>query len=367
MKTYSKQNIIDLLYGCTVLGTGGGGGLKEGLAMMEEDFQLGRELKVVSVDEVPEDAYIATPYGCGAPTPEESGEIDPMYADLPLYKGNPAVLAFEALEESMGVKFFAVSSTELGGENTAEALHIACTLGLPIVDGDPAGRSVPELQHSTYFINDVPITPMGLATKFGDVAVLKTAVDDFRAETIVRAMAVASNNEILVVDHPMTGKKYKESVIVGAISYALSIGETLRFAQEAGEEVPNKIAENFNGKILFKGEVTSMPWELNDGFNFGDIYINGENEFAGDEYRIWFKNENLVSYRNGEIDITCPDLICVFDEKGNPVTNPDAKIGMKVTVLGLPSPEIWQSEKGLACFGPRYFGFDVDYVPMLEK
>ncbi len=42
MKTLTKQNIIDILYGCTVLGTGGGGNLEEGLAMMEQDFQEGR-------------------------------------------------------------------------------------------------------------------------------------------------------------------------------------------------------------------------------------------------------------------------------------------------------------------------------------
>ncbi len=364
MKTYSKENIIDLLYGCTVVGTGGGGGLKEGLKMMEEDFQLGRELKVISADEVPDDAYIATPYGCGAPTPEDGGESDPRYARLPIYDGNPAILALKALEESMNVNFYALSSTELGGMNTAEALHIACTLGLPIVDGDPAGRSVPELQHSTYFINNIPIAPMGLATKFGDVAVLKNVVDDFRAEDMVRAMAVASDNIITVVDHPMTGKQYRESVIVGAISYALEIGETLRFAKEAGESVPEKIAEKFDGKILFKGEVTDTPWELRDGFNFGDLYIKGEKEFDGDEYRIWFKNENLMSYKNGNVDVTCPDLICLFDEEGIPVTNPDAKVGMKVTVLGLPAPEMWKSEAGVACFGPKHFGFDVEYVPM---
>ncbi|MFI3208144.1 MAG: DUF917 family protein [Eubacteriales bacterium] len=24
---------------------------------------------------------------------------------------------------------------------------------------------------------------------------------------------------------------------------------------------------------------------------------------------------------------------------------------------------MWQTPEGLECFGPRYFGFDVDYVP----
>lgn len=68
MKTLTKQNIIDILYGCTVLGTGGGGNLEEGLAMMEQDFQ-GRAgscaLQIWMNCQMT--LILPTPYGCGAP------------------------------------------------------------------------------------------------------------------------------------------------------------------------------------------------------------------------------------------------------------------------------------------------------------
>ena len=57
--------------------------------------------------------------------------------------------------------------------NTAEALHIACLLNRPLVDADPAGRSVPELIHSTFYLKDRPIHPMAVATWFGDVIIPK--------------------------------------------------------------------------------------------------------------------------------------------------------------------------------------------------
>lgn len=367
MKIFTKQNIIDLLYGCTVLGTGGGGGLEEGLEMMEEDFREGRELKVVDVNEIPDDAYIATPYGCGAPTPAGGVVLPEQYKRLPQIEGSSTILAFKKLEAFMGQEFFAVSSTELGGANTAEALHIACMLGIPIADADPAGRSVPELQHSTYYIKKVPIAPMGLATQFGDVAILAEVFDDLRAEELVRAMAVASNDLIGVVDHPTTGKIYRESVIVGALSYALRIGELLRDAREKGDNPGERIAEAEKGKILFKGIVTDVPWETIDGFNIGEIRLSGQDKYEGETYRIWYKNENLISYRNDVIDVTCPDLICAFDQTGMPVTNPDAKVGMELTVIALPAPEIWQTKEGLECFGPKTFGFDVDYVPFTKE
>lgn len=369
MKTLTKQNIIDILYGCTVLGTGGGGNLEEGLEMMEQDFEEGRELRLASLSELPDDAYIATPYGCGAP-PALDAEEDEKYKRLP-HLGYPAsILAFKSLEEYFGEKFFAVSSTELGGANTAEALHTACQLGLPLIDADPAGRSVPELQHSTYFVKNKSITPMAVATDYGDVVILKDAVDDFRAEDITRAIAVVSNSMVGVADHPMKGKDYKESIIPDAISYALRIGEILREEREAGkdgEAVAKAITRAAEGKFLFKGTVEKTPWEQRDGFNYGEIHLKGIGEFAEETYKIWFKNENIVSYRNGKVDVSVPDLICMVDKDGKPLTTPNFEQGMELNIFALPSPEIWKTEEGLKCFGPAHFGLDIKYVPFNEK
>ena len=369
MKTLTKQNIIDILYGCTVLGTGGGGNLEEGLAMMEQDFQEGRQLRLASLDELPDDAYIATPYGCGAP-PALDAEEDEKYKRLP-HLGYPAsILAFRSLEEHFGEKFFAVSSTELGGSNTAEALHTACQLDLPLMDADPAGRSVPELQHSSYFVKNKPITPMAVATDYGDVVILKDAVDDFRAEEITRAIAVVSNSMVGVADHPMKGKDYKESIIPNAISYAMKIGEILREEREAGrsgEAVAKAITEAMEGKFLFKGNVEKTPWEQRDGFNYGEIYLNGKDDYAGEAYKICFKNENIISYRNEQVDVVVPDLICMVDRNGKPLTTPNFEEGMELNIFALPAPEIWTTEAGLKCFGPEHFGLDVPYVPFGEK
>ena len=93
-------------------------------------------------------------------------------------------------------------ATELGGANTAYALHIACQLGLPIIDGDPAGRSVPELQHSSFYV----------------------VVDDMRCEDMIRALAVASGNKIGVADHAVTGEQLRHSIIPHTLSYAMEIG-----------------------------------------------------------------------------------------------------------------------------------------------
>lgn len=364
MRTLTKQEAVDLLYGCTVLGTGGGGSLVNGLKMIEKDYKDGKSLKIMTLDEIPDDGMIATPYGCGAPI-DENGEENPAYKDLPRLDDSAAVTAFKTLEEYMGEKFCAVSSTELGGENTAEAMHIAMALDRPMADGDPAGRSVPELQHSTYYLHGIPITPMACATNFGETVILKDVVNDFRAEEIVRAIAVASGNEVGVADHPMSGKLYKKSVIAGAITYAQQVGETLRISNESGLDTAEEIAVKFKGRVLFRGKIESAPWECRDGFNFGVIKLDGSDLYVGEAYEIYMQNENIYAKRNGELDICVPDLICMLDDEGQPVTNPNWEIGQQVSVIGLPAPEIWKSEKGREVFSAESFKLGFAYKSFL--
>lgn len=361
MQELTRQDMTDLLYGCGVLGTGGGGSVEEGLSMMQEYFDAGKTLKLISLEELPDDGYVATPYGCGAPSVEIGiCEENMKCAER---KGSPAVLAFQALEAFMNVKFCAVSTTELGGSNTAEALHIACLLDLPLADGDPAGRSVPELIHSTYYLKKRPIAPLSTATKFGDVVILKEVADDFRAETLVRAMACVSGDEISVCDHPMTGKAYRECVIDGAISNALDIGRTLRKARENGADAAAAVAEQQCGAVLFRGVVKEAPWECRGGFDCGEILLDGRQDYEGQSCRIVFKNENLIAYRNGIPAATVPDLICMIDRNGNPVTNPICELGLEMTVIVLPAPKPWTTREGLAILGPKYFDIDEEYIP----
>jgi len=365
MQKLNEKQIIDILYGCAVLGTGGGGNLEDGIKIMEDDFKEGRALYLANLDELPDDAYIATPYQCGAPKALDSKEEE-KYQKMPHIGYPSSLLAFRSMEEYLSNNIFAVSSTELGGCNTAEALHVACELGIPIMDADPAGRSVPELQHSTYYVKNKSIAPMTVATDFGEVVIVKNVVNDFRAEEIVRSIAVVSNSMVGVTDHPMLGRDYKEAIIPDAISYAMNIGEVLRREKENradGQTVATSIAKQFSGKVLFKGKVTSAPWAQKEGFNVGEINLNGISEYSGNKYKIRFKNENLISYCNNKVDVMVPDLICMINKEGNPVTTPNFKVGMELNIFALPAPEIWKTKDGLECFGPKYFGLPVDYVP----
>ena len=80
-----------------------------------------------------------------------------------------------------------------------------------------------------------------------------------------------------------------------------------------------------------------------------------------------FQNENLIATRDGQVVATVPDLICIVDlDTMVPITTESLKYGQRVLVLGMPCDAKWRTPKGLATVGPRYFGYDLDYVA-IEK
>lgn len=363
MRNLSIQDIKDIITGCTLLGTGGGGDPQIGLDVLEDDFNNQRTFALVSLEEVPDEAYVASPYVCGSISPETEEEAKKYERFNTLDMPTPAI-AYEKLQEYVGEDFYGVISTELGGANTAYALHIGALLGKKIVDGDFAGRSVPGVQHNTCNIFNIPMTPFAVASKFGDAAIFTDIVDENRAEDLIRALSVASQNNIGVVDHPMRGKILKKSVIPNAISTALKVGQLIRISNENNEHPMKNIISEFDGKELFIGAVESIEWDTVGGYTEGNVVLRGEENYLGESYKIWFQNENIISWRNDKADVTVPDLICVMDESGKPVTNPNFKESQKVYVFALPSPELWKSEKGIELLGPGSFGFEVEYEPI---
>ncbi|GAG54738.1 unnamed protein product, partial [marine sediment metagenome] len=81
--------------------------------------------------------------------------------------------------------------------------------------------------------------------------------------------------------------------------------------------------------------------------------------------KIWFKNENHISWLNGEPYVTSPDMIIVVDrESGEPFANSHIAEGHSVAVIGLRAVEQFRSPKGLDILGPPHFGFDIEYQPI---
>lgn len=363
MRILNREDLMNILYGAAILGTGGGGSLDEGIAMIDEALQAGKEFKLADFAEMDPDAVIGTPYACGAISPLTEEEVK-KYARLKETDESFYILCMKQLEQFLGKEVSAVISTELGGGNTATAFYVGAMTGRCIMDGDPAGRSVPALQHSTYFLQGVPMCPMSVMNKFGEGAVFTNVFDDERGEDMVRALAVVSQNTIAVMDHVNTAEVLKNAVIRGAISYAEAIGKAFRETKANGGDYVAAVTETGKGKMMFEGIVAESGYETRGGYTFGDTVITGTGAYEGHTLHIWYQNENIISWLDGEYFVTVPDLICVFNQDEQmPQLNPYAKVGERVAVTALPAPEEWKTERGLEVFGPKSFGYDVEYTP----
>lgn len=363
MRKLKLQDAKDILVGCTVLGTGGGGSLDKGLALVEEDYGRGLGYELADLDEVGNDSIFVCPYFCGSIGPERAGDRYSSYARKTELE---TVSAVEALEKYLGKRIEGVVSIEYGGLNTAVAMSTGARLGKVIVDADAAGRAVPDLQFSTFFVSGRPIYPLAVADAIGDSAVFGEVADDFRAEDLVRALSVVCGGSVGMADHPTTGAELRRAVIPGALSFAGKVGCAQRLAMERGEDGVEAVLKAGSGYLLFEGVVKKdTEWKNEGGFTIGTIEFEGGGADRGKAYKIWFKNENVICFEDGVSIVTVPDLICVVERgTARPVTNPFCKAGMKMSVLGFKAPEFWRTERGLAVLNPAFFGFSDAYVPI---
>jgi uncharacterized protein len=367
MKKLNKQDIHDILHGSVILGTGGGGDLNRGLKLIEEATALNKDFMLVDINEVPDDALIVTPYSLGAISKLPKEELK-KYEDLPICVENPFIIAVEQLEKYFDKRISGTIACETGGSNTAIPMYLAALRDGVILDADIAGRAVPEVTNSTYYIHKLPVSPVFVSNQFGEVAILENIKDDARAEDILRSFAMISKNNISVIDHASPMSKLKDAIIPGTLTKALQIGQAYRQAKEKKEDVTRAVATAADGIIAFTGTIKQFEWKTESGFTIGSLQVQGTGKCDSDRLKVWFQNENLMSWLNDEVFVTLPDLICIIDtDKEEPVTNPNYHEQMNIAVIVCPAPEPFTTSEGLKAFGPKRFGFEVDYRPAIGR
>jgi len=349
VKTLDEVEVECLVRGAAIFGTGGGGDPEKGLKLLLEDLHNDRELRLIDLTELSNNDLIVCPYFCGTIAPTSQKHANIIYDD-------PIVESFKRIEKILGEKVSAVATTELGGFNTAAALHVASVMNIPLVDGDYVGRAAPELFQSTANIFDVPLLPSVITTSTGNLIIIERCanLDDY--ERIARTASLSSGSAA-IVDTPVRGSMAKKVLIKGTVSRCIEVGKIVREANMAKRDPIPRVIEYLGGVLVFKGMVEKYSWSDTGGFLYGEAVYEGVDEWKGHELKIWIKNENIIAWMDGKVVITAPDLIIVVNEKGYGITNTELKEGMKAFVIGVKAPEVWTTKKGLEIFGPRHFGF----------
>ncbi len=357
MRLLDEEHISDIAVGAAILGSGGGSDPYIGLLMAREAIRQYGPVELVALDELDDDDLVVPAAGMGAPTV--------IVEKLPA--GDDLIRAFHALGKYSGRAPRATMSIESGGMNSIRPIYLAARLNLPVVDCDGMGRAFPEIQMTVLTANGVSASPFAMSDERGNIVLIE-AVSNKWVEVFARACVMQMGAVGSIALYAATVRQLKAAAIQGTITLAEAIGKTARNARREEANPVDAIREAVGGFLAFRGKVTDVDRRITVGFAKGSASMAGSGDFAGKRLALEFQNEHLVVRVDGEYAATTPDLIAVLDnETGEPITTEALRYGMRVAVIAFPCAPQWRAPAALDLAHPRYFGYDVDYVPVEER
>jgi DUF917 family protein len=356
MWTVEPNDIDDIALGAAVLGAGGGGDPTVGILLAKARLALAKEVSIVSLDEVPDDAVVACVAGIGAP----------MVMQEKLPTAGEGRKALTAMGEVLGKEVTHIACAEIGGFNSLMPIVAAAEMGLPLIDADFMGRAFPELQMAMPTLYGVTAYPVALVDEKGNSCVI-SAVDNHWTETLVRTVTVAMGSSSVGSLYSMPGSVAKEAMVPDTISLSRELGQIMKQARREHRSVSEAICDRLEGKKLFTGKVVDVERRSDDGFTRGVYTVEALGSGAAERIEIATQNEHLMVTKEGVPLATVPDLIAILDlHSGEAVTGEAVRYGQRVEVIVLPCDPRWHSPAGIELVGPRYFGYDTDPIPVKE-
>jgi DUF917 family protein len=359
------QAIKEITLGASILATGGGGDPEIGLLWTYKVLNEGKPIVMVDPMKVPDDVLVASMACLGAAL---------VLTEKP---PNENVLnkAIDKLEKYLGGKLQATIPIECGGVNSPVAYAAAGELGVPVIDVDGMNRAFPELQMTSWVTHGVHASPTVSADDRGNITVIDTGDDDLLSETICRRVAMAYGGISWIATYPMRGKQVKETSILYSQSIAWAVGKAVWEARikhlDPVTQVMKSLKEKRNVRVfsVFKGKIVDIRREFGGettkGFTLGKVIMEGIEEYKGSTATLDFQNEWLNLLVDGRVRCMPPDLIAILDpETGEPIRTDIMKYGYRGTIILIPAHERMRTEKGIQIFGPRHFGYDLEYQPV---
>jgi hypothetical protein len=330
MMKLSEKDVEAIIFGGGFFGGGGGGEIAEGVKIAQLVLSLG-DLHIASIDEVPEECYIATASLIGAPSMR--GYVKPYHM----------IRSAELFIDALGEELCGFISSEVGGLTVTNGWVQSVLLGIPVIDAPADGRAHPSGVMGS----------MGLH-KFRDYISLQTAVGGSKeagtyvemvirgglqvVDRIVREASVRAEGMVAVTRNPVTKEYVKQNAAVGALSLALKVGYLMLEKKSNPIEMSEAIADFLGGRVVDVGIVDDIRLESKGGYDIGDVVIKGRNNI----YRIIFWNEYMmIEDRNRDILALFPDLITIINIKtGISITSAEIRKGDEIVIVMIPKDRI---------------------------
>lgn len=341
MDVLEKKDIAALTLGSALIGSGGGGSATYEPLMLASQLDRYGGLSLITIDDLCDDDLVLPIASMGAP----SVSIEKLPS------GREFDTIFRLVETVYGRRPSVIVNAEIGGSNAFTALLVAQRLGCKVLDADLIGRAFPRLEMSSPNLVGISAAPAFIADSVGRSAILY-ARDAQEIELLARQFTVVCGSSAAIGVYSMTGQEARKAVIPGSISQACSWGRTLIQAREAGISVGSYLATVRGCTVLARGVVGDVETQIIDGFTVGRVTVEGLTSCT-----LWYKNEFLKAIVSDGTSVATPTILALVDEDTGVTVQTDMlQYGLRVAVIALPAPAIWECEAGLALVGPQVFG-----------
>jgi hypothetical protein len=349
MRTIGKQEMVDIVIGAGLLGAGGGGSIAEGMKLVDRVLEFGSGVQLASVEDLGDEDWGAVIAGMGSPV-----------ASSTRVRTHSPNFALQLLEEAQGFTSAFVMPFELGAGNSLNPMLVAVQRGISIIDGDPVGRAVPQIDMTTFHLGGLSLSPLALATEEKISAIIRTE-RPYDMERVARAITSELGGVAAFACHAMPAKEMKKHILPDTTTLVERIGETIRQAREERKDATSVLIEKFDGYLLGKGKVEKVLSETKGGFDFGTVEVEGDLPI-----RVMFQNENMIAFRGEKLLALVPDLICAVKADGTPLTNADIREGMEVSYIGFAANPAFRTPAVFGLFAQILGPLDYrgDFIPI---
>lgn len=319
------QDVEAAIRGGSVFAAGGGGWADHGRMLGTASVSIGQP-ELVSMDEVPDDAYIATAAAIGAPAGTTEWQM----------LGVDYVKAVEMLQEELGAPVYGLMIGQNGMSSTMNAWLPSAMLGTKVVDA----------------VGDIRAHPTGDMGSIGMAgspeATIQVAVGGHRASNsyielvvrgatakispILRKAADMSGGFIASCRNPVRASYVKKNAALGGISRALELGHAIMAAEgKGGAAIIDAICKTTSGTVLGTGRVIRKDVTYTEAaFDIGTITI----DCGGRHLVLHVMNEYMaVADGDGRRLATFPDVITTLGTDGRPVSVGHIKDGVELSVF----------------------------------
>ncbi len=362
------SDIIPLIEGLAIYGTGGGGSPEWGMEVLKNDLARGRSFTLIDPEDISDDAFVISGGYMGSVKTLESMS----YAELVAGWENRYELleAIKVTEHLVGRQVDHLVPFEVGGLNCPVIMSACARLGIPCVNGDAVGRAAPETQMTSFIGHGISLTPMPLVDRLGNTVIVQGSVEPTYADelgrwVITRGGGTGANNH-----YPMSGRQLKNSVIPHTITDALNLGRAIIRARETSEDPIQVAVKSLNGHLLFRGALEEIQEEDRGGFLHTRARLAGTDRWADSKSELTIKNEVMLCTIDGQVKTVFPDLLCILEpQTGRGIMTSELHVGMELVVVGaachLRMREALKDPVGAKALSPARFGHpSVVYRPI---